>query len=258
MELSSPNTSGLEPWLSSIQGAIDYANDLSRYHDEARSFLDDTLGMSEEALEAIAAHAVATDGEGQEPDVASWLEVRGVGQLGPAFEKAGFTDVERLRRRGLSPVDLQKIEFPLRGQAIMRRYLENLGRSPFLTHLRVNITGHRAFGDVIIFKVVSEWRAWHCKTEKLWTDFNKLHNRLKREMREASSPLCDALPELPGKGKVIQNQKDPSFILQRKLSLERYLQDITALVGRQEPFFTTLCDMLDLAPGHSEAEKQIT
>lgn len=30
-----------------------------------------------------------------------------------------------------------------------------------------------------MFKVVTEWRAWYSKTEKLYTDFNKLHNKLR-------------------------------------------------------------------------------
>jgi hypothetical protein len=45
------------------------------------------------------------------------------------------------------------------------------------TTQQVSVVGHRSFGDVVVFKVVTEWRAWHSKTEKLYTDFNKLHNK---------------------------------------------------------------------------------
>ncbi len=55
----------------------------------------------------------------------------------------------------------------------------DVGRSPFRTALKVSIVGHRSFGDIVMFKVVTEWRAWYSKTEKLYTDFNHLHNKLR-------------------------------------------------------------------------------
>lgn len=55
----------------------------------------------------------------------------------------------------------------------------DVGRCPFRTALKVSVVGHRSFGDIVMFKVVAEWRAWYSKTEKLYTDFNKLHNKLR-------------------------------------------------------------------------------
>jgi hypothetical protein len=43
-------------------------------------------------------------------------------------------------------------------------------------------------------------------------------------------------------------QQDPAFILMRKRTLQAYLQELSQLVGVQEPFFTILCDALDLIP----------
>lgn len=62
---------------------------------------------------------------------------------------------------------------------VCNRFLMDVGRSPFRTALKVSIVGHRSFGDIVMFKVVTEWRAWYSKTEKLYTDFNKLHNKLR-------------------------------------------------------------------------------
>lgn len=62
---------------------------------------------------------------------------------------------------------------------IFFRFLMDVGRCPFRTGLKVSVVGHRSFGDIVMFKVVTEWRAWYSKTEKLYTDFNKLHNKLR-------------------------------------------------------------------------------
>lgn len=59
------------------------------------------------------------------------------------------------------------------------RFLLDVGRAPFRTSIKVSVVGHRSFGDIIMFKVVTEWRAWYAKTEKLYTDLNKLHNKLR-------------------------------------------------------------------------------
>ena len=72
----------------------------------------------------------------------------------------------------------------------------DVGRCPFRTGLKISVVGHRSFGDIVMFKVVTEWRAWYSKTEKLYTDFNKLHNKLRGELvamthRESIRRLLD-------------------------------------------------------------------
>lgn len=232
MELSVPDTGGLEAWLTVLQSGIDYAhgkgevrNDISPLPpgDEAQGglFTDDATTVSE------------------------WLALLKLSHLLPLFEAKGYTDLARILQRGLKRDDMDKIGID---HLLHRRFLEGVGRSPFKEKLEITVVGHRNFGDVIVFKVVAEWRAWHSKTEKLSTDFNKLHNKLRRALKDHGSPLLEHLAELPGKGKVVQNQKDPAFILMRKRALQSYLQGIANLIGQQQPYFRMLCDAVDLIP----------
>ncbi|CAM9317993.1 unnamed protein product [Chrysoparadoxa australica] len=231
LELATSTQSALEAWLSCLQSSIDHAN-----------------GLVETSPDAGVAARQNLDDE-EVKTVEQWLERLELSHLLPQFEQNGYSDIQRVLHHGLELEDLDKIGID---NPLQRRFLLGLGRTPFGHRMKVSVVGHRSFGDVTVFKVIGEWRAWHSKTEKLYMDFNKLDNKLHRAMKERGSPLLDLLPRLPGKGKVVHNHKDPGFILLRKQALQGYLQELAVLLDSQEPYFSLLCAMLDLVPGNDE------
>ncbi|CAN0362736.1 unnamed protein product [Pylaiella littoralis] len=226
MELAATNSSSLWAWVSAIESSIAYANEQGASRSENRAIRPVSMG-----------------GNGNSDSIMDWLLDLRLEALWPNFEAHGFTDLKKIKQQGLKATDLEKLDIK---NPLQRRFLMDVGRSPFRTALKVSIIGHRSFGDIVMFKVVTEWRAWYSKTEKLYTDFNKLHNKLRRAFRERNSPLMEHLPPLPGKGQVVQDQKNPAFLAERKTDLEAYLKEVATLVENQEPFFSLLASALDL------------
>ncbi|CAM9406613.1 unnamed protein product [Ectocarpus sp. 4 AP-2014] len=226
MELAATNSNSLEAWLSTIESCIAYA-------DEQGATSSDNQ----------ASPLVSMGGNGNSDSIMDWLLDLRLEALWPNFEAHGYTDLKKIKQQGLKASDLEKLDIK---NPLQRRFLMDVGRSPFRTALKVSIVGHRSFGDIVMFKVVTEWRAWYSKTEKLYTDFNKLHNKLRRAFRETNSPLMEHLPPLPGKGQVVQDQKNTAFLAKRKVDLEAYLKEVAALVETQEPYFSLLASALDL------------
>ncbi|CAM9179838.1 unnamed protein product [Choristocarpus tenellus] len=212
--------------MCSLQGGIDYAN-----------------GQGEMSPKKGPVHQLSfEEGFGDADSVMDWLLDLRLEELWPSFEAEGYTDMKRIKQQGLNATDLDKLQIR---NPLHRRYLIDLGRCPFHTGLKISVVSYRTIGDIVMFKVVAEWRAWYSKTEKLYTDFNKLHNKLRRALKEANCPLMTQMPQLPGKGQVVQNQ-DPAFLLSRKTDLQVYLREVAGLVETQEPFFSLLCESLDL------------
>ncbi|CAM9170819.1 unnamed protein product [Laminaria digitata] len=226
MELAATNSHSLEAWLSTIESSIGYA---------------DAQGAT--SPEDPATRPVSTPVNGISDSIMDWLFDLGLEALWPNFEAHGYTDLHKIKQQGLKAPDLDKLDVK---NPLHRRFLMDVGRCPFRTGLKVSVVGHRSFGDIVMFKVVTEWRAWYSKTEKLYTDFNKLHNKLRRSFKETNSPLIEHLPPLPGKGQVVQDQKNLAFLTKRKTDLEAYLKEVAALVENQEPYFSLLCQALDL------------
>ncbi|CAM9762592.1 unnamed protein product [Ascophyllum nodosum] len=227
MELAATNESSLEAWLSTLESSIAYANAQRSSNSENQAPPHVNLG-----------------GNGYSDTIMDWLLDLRLEGLWPKFEAHGFTDLKKIKQQGLKASDLDELDIK---NPLHRRFLLDVGRSPFRNTLKVSVVGHRAFGDIVMFKVVTEWRAWYSKTEKLYTDFNKLHNKLRRAFKETNSPLMENLPPLPGKGQVVQDHKNPVFLAKRKTDLEAYLKEVAALVEHQEPFFSLLCEALDLS-----------
>ncbi|CAM9813754.1 unnamed protein product [Scytosiphon promiscuus] len=226
MELAATNSNSLESWLSTIESSIAYA---------------DEQGATTSENEA--SRPISMGGNSSSDSIMDWLLDLRLEALWPNFEAHGYTDLKKIKQQGLKASDLEKLEIK---NPLQRRFLMDVGRSPFRTALKVSIVGHRSFGDIVMFKVVTEWRAWYSKTEKLYTDFNKLHNKLRRAFRETNSPLMEHLPPLPGKGEVVRAQKNPAFLAKLRTDLEAYLKEVAALVENQEPFFSLCASALDL------------
>eukprot|EP00903_Cladosiphon_okamuranus_P013094 g12213.t1 len=227
MELAATNSNSLESWLSTIESSIAYADEQGATSSESQASRPVSIG----------------GGTSNSDSIMDWLLDLRLEALWPNFEAHGYTNLKKIKQQGLKASDLEKLEIK---NPLQCRFLMDVGRSPFRTALKVSIVGHRSFGDIVMFKVITEWRAWYSKTEKLYTDFNHLHNKLRRAFRETNSPLVEHLPPLPGKGQVVQDQKHPVFLQQRKGDLEVYLNEVAALVENQEPFFSLLASALDL------------
>eukprot|EP00752_Nemacystus_decipiens_P005943 g5367.t1 len=227
MELAATNSNSLESWLSTIESCIAYADEQGATSSENQASRPVSMG----------------GGNTNSDSIMDWLLDLRLEALWPNFEAHGYTDLKKIKQQGLKASDMEKLEIK---NPLQRRFLMDVGRSPFRTALKVSIVGHRSFGDIVMFKVVTEWRAWYSKTEKLYTDFNHLHNKLRRAFRETNSPLVEHLPPLPGKGQVVQDHKNPAFLTKRKTDLEAYLKEVAALVESQEPFFSLLASALDL------------
>lgn len=270
-ELRAESEAAMLEWIGTLQEAIEYAAQQQVQQQQiAHQRVPTAVNLGDIAAAAAGTAAesgVPMPGASPEQSVAAWLSELRLGFLTPSFLQRGYTDMQLIQDVGLSDEDLDVIGVTL---PLHRRMLKTAAQGQFSPTLQVTVPDWRDFGSVITYKVIARFHFARSCIYVRFSDLNRLISRVHQAIESAASAsgaatarsrpggaaataaaadtLASQLPPLPGKGmKVIQDQRDPAFVSQRRLAIEDFLRSMATAL-QSSPHSILLLQFLGLTP----------